>query len=376
MKKIKKSIIIILIAAIAMFSAACDRCGHYYENGDIDAVNLSHETVFLRVGWTRTINVDIQPISSAGGVELEWSLSNEAVVAISGTGTSIVVEGILEGETTITVRTKDGEHYAKATITVLGAAEYYIPPPPPSTFVQQGAYIFCTEQDQTLDDLNELFKQLGEDFGISLPYMAPAVIIRGSTFALSSGMGVLYDFMPSSLLALPFSRVDNSNSYVVTTSLLNLLNPIPFFNDITITFSIEGALMDIMIRWGEADSYISSRFIHDSDFVASIELQPPTNLELTQSGDLIWQNSFDAEWYRIYVTLPLFPAFVYVISVPSFRFSDYTTIPLSQILDTDLLAGVGFFPIGLAIRAENNAVDILGSTYFAFSAFSDYIVIA
>ncbi|MCL2375635.1 MAG: Ig-like domain-containing protein [Firmicutes bacterium] len=373
MKKIKKSIIIILAATLMLFSAACN----YHPNGDgVSAVYLSHETVFLRVGWTRTINVDIQPLSSAGDAELEWSLSNEAVVAISGTGTSIVVEGISEGETTITVRTKDGEHYAEATITVLGAAEYYAPPPPPSTFVQQGAYILCAEQDQVTDSLNELFRQLDGDFGISLPYMAPAVIIRGGTFALSSGMGVLFDFMPSSLLALPFSRVDNSNSYVVTTSLLNLLNPIPFFDNITITFSIEGAAMDIMIRWGE-DSYISSRFIHDSDFSTKTELQPPTNLELTQSGDLIWQNSFDAEWYRIYVALPLFPAFVYVISVPSFRFSDYTTIPLSQILDTDLLAGIGFFPTGfrLAIRAENNAVDILDSTYFAFSAFSDYIVI-
>ncbi len=85
----------------------------------VSGVSLNASELKLYVGGTYSLNVTISP-SNATNKELSWSSSNPDVATISSSG---LVNALTQGETTITVTTRDGDKKATCKVTVVGLDE-------------------------------------------------------------------------------------------------------------------------------------------------------------------------------------------------------------------------------------------------------------
>lgn len=80
----------------------------------VQSVRLDAKTKSLKVGETFTLEASVEP-ANADNKEIVWASSIDGVASVSDQG---VVTALKEGETTISVTTKDGGHRAACVVTV------------------------------------------------------------------------------------------------------------------------------------------------------------------------------------------------------------------------------------------------------------------
>lgn len=85
----------------------------------VTGVTITPKTVSVEVGSTTKLSSSVAP-STATNKDVDYSSSDENIATVTTNGT---VEGVTEGEATITVKTQDGSKTDKSVITVNAVAE-------------------------------------------------------------------------------------------------------------------------------------------------------------------------------------------------------------------------------------------------------------
>ena len=104
----------ILPLMLGLFMAACNNDGTI--DVPVDSVVIEPSTLTIAVGDTATLTATIYP-QDATNKNIIWSTSDNSVVSVTSMG---VVEGIAEGNATITVMTLDGGRTATCSVEVTG----------------------------------------------------------------------------------------------------------------------------------------------------------------------------------------------------------------------------------------------------------------
>lgn len=85
----------------------------------VTGITITPKTVSVEVGSTTKLSSSVAP-STATNKDVDYSSSDENIATVTTNGT---VEGVTEGEATITVKTQDGSKTDKSVITVNAVAE-------------------------------------------------------------------------------------------------------------------------------------------------------------------------------------------------------------------------------------------------------------
>lgn len=92
-------------------------------NVPVTGVTVAPDTVNLQMGFSTTLKATVAP-ANATNLGVTWSSANEEVATVSEDGT-VLAKSV--GETTVTVKTVDGNYTAEATINVTDADKVSVP---------------------------------------------------------------------------------------------------------------------------------------------------------------------------------------------------------------------------------------------------------
>lgn len=84
----------------------------------IQSIQLDQTEVTLKVGEQLTLQASVMPSDTTENKELTWSSSDEKILSVDSNGQ---LTALAEGTATVTVQTKDNNHFTEATITIIAS---------------------------------------------------------------------------------------------------------------------------------------------------------------------------------------------------------------------------------------------------------------